>query len=128
MAPLKQAGIGLALTALAACAPPYGGAGSGLGASRTLIDRAEIEAANLTDAFALVQSRRPQWLDVRGPSSLSNGVPRLVYVDNAVLGEVSTLRQINATLVQAIRFWDGPSATQKWGSNHGSGVIQVVTR
>jgi hypothetical protein len=126
MAAIEKAGMALALAALVACAPPAGG--SRPGSSRTVIDRAEIEAANLTDAFALVQSRRPQWLEVRGPNSLSNGVPRLVYIDNAVLGEVSTLRQINATLVQSIRYWDGPSATQKWGSNHGSGVIQVVTR
>lgn len=127
MSSIRRAGAALWLAALCACAPTTSGS-PGSSTSRTIIDRAEIEASNLTDAFTLVQARRPQWLELRGPGSLSSRVARLIYVDDSMLGELDALRQINVTLVRSIRYWDGPSATQKWGSNHGGGVIQIVTR
>jgi hypothetical protein len=40
---------------------------------------------------------------------------------------VSELRALPVAGVMAVRYFDGPQATYKWGSGHSHGAIVVVT-
>ena len=51
-----------------------------------------------------------------------------VYLDDNRLGGVEMLRNINTSLIQYIRWYDGIAATGRWGLDHGAGVIYVSTR
>ena len=75
-----------------------------------------------------MQSLRPNWLRTRGPQSIYRDGQIVVYQDNVRVGGPEALRVIPATDVLSMRFFDGPSATQRWGLDHGHGAIQVLTR
>jgi hypothetical protein len=108
---------------LAACA---GGAQSHVrGANRNLIDADDIARARQTDAYALIQALRPHWFEVRGAGAR---MVKLVYLDEILVGRVDVLRQISTATVGSIRYWDGPAAMQRWGTDHAAGAIQVFTR
>ena len=42
-------------------------------------------------------------------------------------GDVEVLRNIQPKLVNAVRFYDGPTATGRWGVDNGAGVIHIST-
>jgi hypothetical protein len=102
----------------------------------------QIESANVATAHDLVQRYRRAWLQSRGnqsmreahtsgagPSDVQLGVPqRLVYLNNARLGGVGTLRDIPAANIQSIEYYPPGPATRRWGSGHTHGVILVTTR
>lgn len=89
---------------------------------------AEIQSEEWRTAYDIVQALRPQWLRKRGQQSILGSGDIVVYQDDMRLGGPSQLRDIPATLVVAMRYYDGPSAQQRWGLDHGYGVIQVETR
>lgn len=108
------------------------------------ITREQIESANATTAHDLVQRYRRAWLQSRGNQSMREGhtfqgggvtgpdvqlgVPqRLVYLNNARLGGVGTLRDIPAANIQSIEYYPPGPATQRWGTGHTHGVILVRT-
>lgn len=126
--------------ALAACSS---GSGSPSGTAvsspirrggQNLITADEIAAsgAGMETAFDIVQRLRPTMLRPRASSFGSNNqpqqVPVLVYTDEVRLGTVESLRTIPATQVQEIRYISATDATQRWGTNHSSGAIQVITK
>ncbi|MGQ0649606.1 MAG: hypothetical protein ACT4P7_18795 [Gemmatimonadaceae bacterium] len=107
--------------------------------SATLITQQEIAAAGagMENAFDIVERLRPSMMRSRASTF---GTPRsdgtqagasinvLAYVDEIRLGELSNLRTVPATQILEIRYISATDATQRWGTGHGSGVIQVVTR
>ena len=135
------AGLGLVL----ACSSSGGGGAATGGAttvrrgSSTLITSDEIEAAGagVENAFDIVQKLRPTMMRSR---AVTFGTPRadgtqggesinvIAYVDEIRLGEVGNLRTVPATQVREIRYISATDATQRWGTGHGSGVIQVITK
>jgi lysophospholipase L1-like esterase len=94
---------------------------------RTVLARAQMLNARFSTVYDAVQALRPNWLRPRGPESFSLPLVVWVYVDNVRLGEVETLRNIQPSQVSTVRFYDGPSATGRWGVGHGAGVIHVST-
>jgi hypothetical protein len=74
-----------------------------------------------------VQDLRPHWLQGRSGSLDSRSEVR-VYVGEVPLGGIATLRQIPTATIEAIWHFDGPAATQRWGTDHAAGVIQIVNR
>jgi hypothetical protein len=52
----------------------------------------------------------------------------IVYTDEVKIGDVNQLRNVPASQVKEIRFISATDATQRWGTGHGSGVIQIVTK
>ncbi|MGH7463012.1 MAG: hypothetical protein ACREMA_18555 [Longimicrobiales bacterium] len=52
----------------------------------------------------------------------------MVYIDDTRLGGVETLRSISTASISYIRYYDGVTATGRWGIDHGQGVIFVSTR
>lgn len=95
---------------------------------RNTISEAEILAAGSSDAYAIVQSLRPQWLQIRGPSTITLTESVKVYLDGSLLGGPDYLRQINALTISSIRYLDALEATQRWGLDHGHGAIVVISR
>ena len=121
---------------LFACArsAPNGGAAApeglppGARADRTTLTQVQMGNNRFTTTYDAVEALRSNWLKTRGPDSFSNPSKVRVYLDNVSLGDVETLRTIAVVTVVYIRFFDGISATARWGLDHGSGVIYVSTR
>lgn len=113
-------------------------AGERRGSSRE-ITREEIEAAlGASTTFDVVQRLRPQWLRYRGPSSLYRDGAIVVYVDGIRSGVVvgdgtsttgpNPLSGIAAERAQRILYYSATVATQKFGTGHAHGAIEVLTR
>ena len=98
--------------------------------SRNVITRAQIETANVQDAYEVVQRLRPEYLrEQRGNPSINAG-PQFaaVYVDGVRRGGPEALRGLRPTEVEEIRFISAADATTRWGTGHGGGVIEVKIR
>ena len=108
---------------------------TGCGARQTpgqRVDRNTITAEQIREngyrtAFDAVEALRAPWLVIR-PDGLNTQREVLVYLDESRLGGVQTLRQINASQILLIRYIDAATAINRWGVDHGQGVIMVVTR
>ncbi|MCC6316868.1 MAG: hypothetical protein IT361_04175 [Gemmatimonadaceae bacterium] len=139
--------VSLVLFSLAAACSSSGGAGGTASASAAaparrgnanLISEAEVQAilGQATNAYDIVERLRPQMLRPRGTSmgARSDGtgaavqIGIVVYMDDVRVGEVGNLRTVLATQVREIRFISATDATQRWGTGHGSGAIQVVSK
>ena len=109
-----------------ACGPRTSTAGAR--GDTNLITSEEVDAAGHQNAFLLVQSLRPQWLRVRGASSMGARDAIRVYLDGSLLGGPEHLRQISTQSISSLRYLDGLEASQRWGLDHGAGAIVVTTR
>jgi hypothetical protein len=76
-------------------------------------------------AYDAVEALRSNWLQPRGPDSFTAPSEVRVYLDNTLLGGVTTLRDITVSTVSFIKYYDGITATGRWGLGHGAGVIFV---
>ncbi|HYJ80771.1 MAG TPA: hypothetical protein VEW03_14245 [Longimicrobiaceae bacterium] len=115
------------------------------GTERNLITLQEIQGlvGRAQNAMDLIQSLRPQWLQVRGvASSRETGRAEVVgrdqvvvtdpgqatikvYLDNALLGSVDALRQVPIASIREARFLDPAAATYRWGAGHLHGAILI---
>lgn len=112
----------------AACASARGPDNELGNRDRNLITEGEIRAAGATDAYSIVASLRPQWLQLRGPSTITLRESVKVYLDGSLLGGPEYLRQIDAQTISTIQYLDALQATQRWGLDHGNGAIIVSSR
>ncbi|HEV2147686.1 MAG TPA: hypothetical protein VGR37_09820 [Longimicrobiaceae bacterium] len=122
-------GTGLAAQEAAATAPA---AQEAPAKKKTRVDRSkltqeEISRAAQTDAYTIVQALRPNWLRVRGASSVNRPVYVRAYQDGAPLGGAESLRRIPRDAIREIQFLDGTVATQRFGTDHSAGAILVHT-
>ena len=94
---------------------------------RAVITREQMLSGNFTTAYDAVSALHSIWLRPRGVDSFI--VPSIVwvYVDGIRVGGVDALQTIQPRLVNTIRFYDGASATSRWGVDNGAGVIHVST-
>ena len=81
-----------------------------------------------TNALEVVQALRANWLQVRGSDSFRTPSQVVVMVDNLSMGGIGALRSIRLDQVEFIRHYDAGSASAKWGTGYGGGVIYVSTR
>jgi outer membrane cobalamin receptor len=105
-----------------------------------LITSAEIERLGATDAWDVLrrsgthistgQTARgePTRMARRGRSSIALSDAPLVYLDGAHLTEISLLRQLPANNIGSMRILSGIEATPLYGTNAGSGVIEIRTK
>jgi hypothetical protein len=98
------------------------------GPDRNLITREQIQQHRFNNAYEAVQALHANWLSTRGTDSFQNPGEVLVYLDNMRLGGVEKLREIGSATIGSIRYYDGISASARWGLDHGHGVIFVSTR
>ena len=82
---------------------------------------------NYSSVYDAVAALRSLWLQPRGPDSFVAPSIVWVYVDGARTGAVDVLRTMQPRMVNTVRFYDGPSATSRWGVDNAAGVIHVST-
>jgi hypothetical protein len=116
----------VALLAIPACSTKA--ARSSARVDSRMITLEEMRSAGYQDALTTVQSLRPNWLNSRGASSITQQETIKVYLDGSLLGGPEYLSQITMRSISTIRFLDGLEATQRWGLDHGLGAIVVSTR
>jgi hypothetical protein len=114
----------LVLLSLAACAPSTAGSepAPARGDSRT-ITAAELATATQLNLYDYVRAARPLWLQQQARSN-----PTLVFVDDARLGGLTTLRTVTLSTVSAVRYYDASAAQQKFTGRDLGPVIHVITR
>ena len=94
---------------------------------RNVITREQILENRYQTAYEAVEALRAPWLVTR-PDGLTVEREKIVYLDERRLGGVQTLREIAAAQIIEIRHIDPATAINRWGVEHGQGVILVVTR
>ena len=101
------------------------------GTSENVITRAELQAAGSVSAYEAIQRLRPTFLRNRGPVSLVNANARtrpVVFIDMTEYGEIESLRNLDASRIQEVRYFPGQQAVTRFGSVFGAGVIQLTLR
>lgn len=97
--------------------------------SNVVITEQELRDSAARDAYQAVQMLRPDWLRGRGASTLTGAPPQVVvYLDGQRLGNRSMLAQLTTAGIKEVRFYNSSDATQRWGTGHSAGVIEVLTR
>lgn len=117
----------MACAVVVACAPPV--APGTPRPDSQVITADEIRSSELPTAFDVVQKLRPQFLNDRGRNTVANSssaYPR-VYLNGILYGEIGSLREILASQVTEIRYYNAGQAQGKFGSGNLSGALAVVT-
>ena len=115
-----------ALFALLAAAPACLTSTRGYnGSDPDVLTHEALVQAHFDNAYDAVSALKAMWLQPRGPDSFSSPSVVLVYVDNAKLGGIETLRSVPMGSIAAIRHFDANQATARWGVGHGAGVIFI---
>ena len=94
---------------------------------RSVITREQMLKGDFVTVYDAVAAMRSSWLRPRGPDSFVLPSVVWVYIDGTRAGGVEVLHNIQPTLITTVRFYDGPTATGRWGVDNGSGVIHVST-
>jgi len=117
----------LAAAALA-CAPPAGTSSSGR--DPNVISRQELEASVAVNAYDAIMNLRPTFLRSRGTNTFDAAATTLpdVYVDGQRFGNITNLKSMTLDNIAEIRLLRASDATNKYGTNHTTGVIEVTTR
>ena len=97
---------------------------------QSLITRDDIEKARAKSALDAVQRYRADVLTAHAQSSilLNKRTRPVVFLNDTYLGQIDELRHLPAEEIQEIRIHNGIDATQKFGSQYGGGVIQIISR
>jgi hypothetical protein len=119
---LTLAMLGLCLTT-AGCYPK---ASTGNPApDRTVLTEDQFADQGYNNVYEVVAALRANWLNARGPDSFTSPTQVLAYYDGMRVGGVETLKTMDVRPVVYIRYFDGVSATARWGLGHGAGVVYV---
>jgi hypothetical protein len=94
---------------------------------RLVITEQQILAGYYSNAYEIVEALHANWLRPRGRDSFVNPTPVWVYVNANRAGGVEALRTVLPRSVVYMRFYDGITASSRWGPGHGQGVIFVST-
>jgi len=92
-----------------------------------LITAADIATIPVTNAYEAIDRLRPLFLRSRGKTSINtpNTQYATVYVDGVRYGELNSLRNILATHVLDIRYYNGAEAGARFGLQNTAGVIEL---
>jgi hypothetical protein len=121
---------------LSACATATSGTSSSSPNTREstadYITSLEIAATPVANVFDLISRLRPQWLRTQPGSIRGNtrGQVIAVYLDDARIGDVQTLRTLSTSGVQSLRYYDATRAASVLrdpGSDPIAGAIVIAT-
>lgn len=103
--------------------------GASSGPNRLVVSELSSSVTGLS-AYDLVEQHRSVWLERRGRKSIRNPTPIKVYVDGggSPFGPVSSLKDIQATDVKYIQYFDAQQAQMRFGLDNSSGAILVNTK
>jgi hypothetical protein len=96
-------------------------------ADRSIITGDELRQQHWPSMYDAIEALRSHWLAVRGPDSFHAPGQVQVYLDDVRMGGPSVLRTVAPTYIAYVRWYDGITATARWGLDHGNGVIQIST-
>jgi hypothetical protein len=128
----------VALPAVVIAVACAGGAASSTPGSATAptrqmnhISKEEIAAssAQFLNAYDLVVNLRPSMMRNRGAGTSTGqfvSTDVVAYFGEMKLGAVTALTSVSRAQILEIWYWGPSDATQKWGTNHPSGAIQVM--
>lgn len=99
-------------------------------ASRYLVTEDEIASVGDRSAYEVLQQLRPTFLHSRDTQTSSNPVPKPidVYVNGGRTEGVDALRNIRASTVKEMRFFEPQDANTRFGTGHNGGVIAVTLK
>jgi hypothetical protein len=126
--PSRTLAIGLAAFLCAACATAPRSDSSETAENR--LTTTELLSANARTAYEAVERLRPQWLNSRGPVSVTDPSPTLpnVYMNGSRIGDIDYLRQVDVIDVGELRFWPPAEASARFGMGNPRGVIEIVAK
>lgn len=141
MTPSGILGVLAAATLIGAVPTPAQQVSTPANRNRRVITTEEIEQAQETNAFQVVEKLRPEFLvSMARQHTLGRGMvqqPDLgysqpdpeptaaVFVDGTEMGSVDELRRIQSIMVEEIRYLSGSEAQTKYGPRFPGGVIEV---
>ena len=117
----------VAVALCSACGPRQGGPRTTRRLDRSVITREQMLTGRYATVYDAVAALRSAWLRARGPDSFVQPSVVWVYIDGSRAGGVESLRTIQPQLINTVRFYDGPTATGRWGVDNAAGVIHVST-
>ena len=114
----------LALMGCATVANPSSGSSS---SQLTAVEMAE-KHADVNTTYDAVARLRPNWLAPHGPASsnMQGSTVASVFLDDQLMGDIQSLRNIPAYQVAVLRYYDITQAGAKFGVRAGgNGAIEV---
>jgi len=96
-----------------------------------VITAEEIASRPTLSARQIIEQLRPQFLRVRGTTTLGNAQTKdviWVYVDGTRMGSLEVLNNIGAHEVREIRYLNPSEATNRFGTGHVQGAIMVTRK
>jgi hypothetical protein len=117
----------IAAVTLAGCASA---ATTGERSNRNRITTEQLSRVTADNAYDAVRRLQPQWLEGRGPSSVSDGnsATAAVYLNGSRVGDVDYLRTVPLTTIAEIRYWTPGEASARFGMGLPRGVIELITK
>jgi hypothetical protein len=99
-------------------------------ASRYLVTQEELAGVGDRSAYEALQQLRPSFLHSRNMQTSSNPVPMPVdvFVDGGRTEGLDALKNIRASTVKEMRFYEPQDANTKFGTGHNGGVIAVTLK
>lgn len=90
----------------------------------------QLKATNSSILWDAITKLRPEWLNTRGPSSVTDPTPTMasVFMNNSNLGRIESLKDINVLDVMEVRFWPAAQASARFGQGHPRGVIELIRK
>lgn len=116
---------GLIAGVLLACAPPS----TARTARTNVITRDEILASHAANAYDAVSRLRPSFLQFHGQTTMTGsdaGYPK-VYLDRILFGDISSLKALDANGISEIHYYNGASASNRFGLGNVSGAVEVIS-
>jgi hypothetical protein len=95
-----------------------------------VITEEELASRSTLTARQVIEQLRPQFLRIRGTTTLGNAQTAdviWVYFDGTRMGTVEVLNNIGAHEIREIRYLNPSEATNRYGTGHVQGAI-LVTR
>ncbi len=96
-----------------------------------VITEAELSTRSTLTARQAIEQLRPQFLRVRGTTTLGNAQTAdviWVYFDGTRMGTVEVLNTIGVHEIREIRYLNPSEATNRYGTGHVQGAILVTRR
>jgi len=119
-------GATAACIVLASCASGGSGGNNSPGPYNVLT-ASQLRDTSTQSVYDAIRRLRPQWLRVRGRTSINAVGPDepIVYVDGARYGSLNDLGRMDVNQVTRAEFVDPLEATTRFGINHTGGAILI---
>jgi hypothetical protein len=122
---LKLLVLALAVTSACATTPNAEASGTPRGDSKTVTET-ELASATQINLYDYLAAERPRWLEPRAFKSRS--FPVTVFMDDARLGDPSSLKTLGIAGTKMIRYYEASAAQQKFNGRDIGPVIHVITK